>query len=49
MEDRDELVKALIPRLELLERGQISTENMAKLIAMYILDLFKVWNKEDPK
>jgi len=44
--EKKEIVEALIPRLRMLELGQISCENMAKLLAIYILDLFEVWKNE---
>ncbi len=47
--DKEEIKKALIPRLKLLENGQISSENMATLITMYILELFEEWKKEEKK
>jgi len=45
--DKEEIKKALIPRLKLLENGHMSTENAATLITMYISELFEEWKKEE--
>jgi hypothetical protein len=44
--EKDDIAKGLVPFLQLLEDGNISTENCSKLLSMHILALFEIWKNE---